>query len=86
MPSDMPSFREVVNAMKASGVQHHIFEITGDGSCTFHGYTVAEVEQLLKAYRDHMVAFARIGQEIQSGLDAVRYQPGDYSPVGPEDV
>lgn len=83
----MPSFRDVVSAMKSTG-EHTIFEITPEGGCTFHGYSVDDVERLLQMWRDHMLQFARGMQDLQSGVDAVRYrpQPDGYAPVGPEDV
>lgn len=92
MSREMPSFREVIDAMKASGGAHQVCEINADGMFIFHGYSVGEVERLLQTYRDHLAAMNRLGQEIQSGMDAVRYQPDHdlarepYAPVGPEDV
>lgn len=54
-----------------------VFEISVEGAVKAHGYTPAEVESLLKHYRDHMITFSKSMQALQAGAD--EYRPGGYS-------
>jgi len=49
-------------------------EIEGD-RFSVSGYSVVDVEGMLKAYRDHLMELHTMSQSVQSGADAVRYTP-----------
>jgi hypothetical protein len=76
MNEQLPSFREVLGVMKQTAPLQ-IFEITADGSMTFHGYDVDEVVLLLESYRAHLAAMG----ELARSADAATWHP-----VGPEGV
>jgi hypothetical protein len=57
-----------------SGPTEFRLEIEGD-RFTVAGYSVTDVEGMLKTYRDHLMEMVRLTRDAQSGADAVRYAP-----------
>jgi hypothetical protein len=55
------------------------FEVTPEGAVKAFGYTPGEVAELLKHYREHMIAFGKAMQSLSDAIttpDAVRSEPG----------
>jgi hypothetical protein len=55
------------------------FQIDGEASMTFVGFTADEIKEILAAYREHMTLMISLGQQAmnaQTSADAVRYRPG----------
>lgn len=75
----------VGEAIKALGAysrekrqDHRAFEVTPEGAVKTHGYTPDEVEQLLRHYREHMIAFGKGMQALSAAIP----NPDEYSPGG----
>jgi hypothetical protein len=53
---------EAVKAMAASAPRQS-FSFTLEGAFSFSGYSAAEVETLLKIYRDHLTSMAEMAED-----------------------
>lgn len=69
------SVSEAVKALRERGraksPEHRLFKINTEGVVEAHGYTPAEVAQLLADYREHMVAFAKSMQSLSEAASHV---------------
>jgi hypothetical protein len=56
------------------------FEVSPEGAVKAYGYTPNEVAELLKHYREHMIAFGKAMQSLSAAVvspDAAHYDPGN---------
>lgn len=81
MGDHMTTFGQALG-IAPSGPTEFSLEIEGD-RFSVSGYSVIDVEGMLKAFRDHLLELHNLSESVRSEQDAVRYapEPGTYTPA-----